>query len=360
VSASSPIDVVEAAYCVGHARDAWLRGVLEAAEPLLHPWSFPTGYFIDPVGSPGAPVHGVQVLGAPRSVADAMAAFHNKREHDTLRAILHPPGFRTMLGSDFVPSAGLQSQYAEFIECFAEAGIRIGDTMGVLAIEPSGRGVSLSCVFDRATTLSRSARLRWTRVAVHIAAGSRLRGALTQTRAEPQPDAVLSPSGQIEHAEGDAKQWAALESLRARAVTIDRARSRKGRSDPDAALEAWQGLVSGRWSLVDRFESDGRRYVVAHRNEPRTARILALTPREEQVVSHLLLGHSSKLTAYTLGISPAAVSAALKSSMQKLGVRSAAQLLHRLSGMRETTPAGAKTEGDAWRDERRRGPGPAT
>ena len=46
-----------------------------------------------------------------------------------------------------------------------------------------------------------------------------------------------------------------------------------------------------------------------------------------------MAGHSSKLTAYALGVSPAAVSAALKSSVEKLGVGTVARMLHELGGL---------------------------
>jgi DNA-binding CsgD family transcriptional regulator len=175
----------------------------------------------------------------------------------------------------------------------------------------------------------RVTRQRWTLVGVHLAAAERLRRAIEVLPSEPE--AILSPSGRVEHAVGHAKEHGALESLRLRVTEIDRARGRQRRTDPDAALEAWRGLIGGRWSLVDRFDSDGRRYVVAHRNEPSTARRLGLTQRERQVVAHLLVRHTSKLTAYALGMSPAAVSAALRSAMLKLGVRNVAQLQDRLS-----------------------------
>jgi DNA-binding NarL/FixJ family response regulator len=169
-------------------------------------------------------------------------------------------------------------------------------------------------------------------VGVHLAAGERLRRALEDRLAPAQ--AILNPSGRVEHADGDAKGGAALESLRARTVAIDRARGRQRRSDPDSALEAWRGLVSDPWSLVDRFESDGRRYVVAHRNEPMPARVLALTLRERQVVAHRVAGHSSKVAAYALGVSPAAVSGALRSAMLKTR-----------RAQRATTPAPDGSEG---------------
>jgi hypothetical protein len=56
------------------------------------------------------------------------------------------------------------------------------------------------------------------------------------------------------------------------AKAIDRARSR-ARSNEDEALELWQGLVAGRWSLVEQFDSDGRRFLVARKNDPVVAEI---------------------------------------------------------------------------------------
>lgn len=49
---------------------------------------------------------------------------------------------------------------------------------------------------------------------------------------------------------------------------IDKARTASGRSDADTAMQAWEGLVRGRWSLVDRFDTDGKRFIVAIKNDP--------------------------------------------------------------------------------------------
>ena len=43
------------------------------------------------------------------------------------------------------------------------------------------------------------------------------------------------------------------ENLREAVLRIERARTHAGRSEPDAALDNWEALVDGRWSLVDRF-----------------------------------------------------------------------------------------------------------
>jgi DNA-binding NarL/FixJ family response regulator len=85
--------------------------------------------------------------------------------------------------------------------------------------------------------------------------------------------------------------------------------------------------VDGRWSLVDRFESDGRRFMVAHRNEPDVRDPRALSKRERQVVAFAATGHSNKLIGYELGVSPSSVAKHLGVAARKLGVRSRAELV---------------------------------
>jgi DNA-binding NarL/FixJ family response regulator len=97
--------------------------------------------------------------------------------------------------------------------------------------------------------------------------------------------------------------------------------------DPDAALGGWPGLVDGRWSLVDKFDHDGKRFVLARRNEPFVAGLGALTERERAVASYAALGHSNKVIAYHLGIAHSTVRVLLARAAQKLGVKSRSQLV---------------------------------
>jgi DNA-binding NarL/FixJ family response regulator len=143
-------------------------------------------------------------------------------------------------------------------------------------------------------------------------------------------EAVLLPSGKIEHATGEAKQATAAQALRDAAIAIDRARNLR-QKDPVTATELWKGLADGTWSLVDRFDTDGKRYLIAMRNEPAGARVAALSLREAQVVALVALGRSQKLIAYELGLSEATVSRDTASAMSKLGITSRAALAKRLA-----------------------------
>lgn len=144
-------------------------------------------------------------------------------------------------------------------------------------------------------------------------------------------DAVLEPAGKVAHAEGDAKAASAREALARAAVAVDRARGKLRRQDNDEAIELWRGLVAGRWSLVERFESDGRRYLIARPNDPKVDLLPMLTERERQVLMFRAFGHSQKLIAYELGLSVSAVSRSLARAMKKLGLRSPADLMAMLA-----------------------------
>lgn len=80
-----------------------------------------------------------------------------------------------------------------------------------------------------------------------------------------------------------------------------------------------ESVVATRWSLLDHFDTDGRRYIVACENRPRLddARH-TLSVRERQVMGYLALGHSSKLIAYDLGISDSTVRVLATRARRKL------------------------------------------
>jgi DNA-binding CsgD family transcriptional regulator len=141
------------------------------------------------------------------------------------------------------------------------------------------------------------------------------------------PEAVLSPSGSVEHAEGLATTKASREALRKTVLLREEIRGRRGPDESGRFLRSWKGLVTARWTLVDRFERGGRRYLVAQENEPPVVGPKALAPRERQVVSLACLGHSGKLIAYELGISDSTVRVLLSRAAQKLRATSREDLL---------------------------------
>src|SRR6185503_20071004 len=98
----------------------------------------------------------------------------------------------------------------------------------------------------------------------HLGAGMRLRAATRGLQLDHAPvEAVLDSGGRVQHARAGAANVGARELLREAVRRIEKARTTEGRRDPDAAMDSWEGLVDGRWSLVDRFDTDGKRFIVA-------------------------------------------------------------------------------------------------
>ena len=103
---------------------------------------------------------------------------------------------------------------------------------------------------------------------------------------------------------------------------MEHARTRLRSSEPDRALDEWKGLVAARWSLVEHFESDGKRYILACENDLHVPGPSLLSQREQQVLAYASLGHSSKLIAYELGITDSTVRVLMARATAKLGARS--------------------------------------
>src|SRR5689334_15941551 len=89
----------------------------------------------------------------------------------------------------------------------------------------------------------------------------------------------------------------------------------------------WQALIAGRWSIVDHFDSDGRRFLIAHRNQPEVTAPAPLTAREAQVFRAAALGHPKKLIAYELGIALSTVATHLRNAAARLGVHTRVGLI---------------------------------
>jgi serine/threonine protein kinase len=202
---------------------------------------------------------------------------------------------------------------------YGELGWR--DFFQVNAFDPSNSGVMIGIPLRREGRLSATTQARWNRVATHLAAANRLRRRLdtVDKRRAETADAILTPSGKLEHAGAAAQTAGAQEALRVAVQAVDQARSRMRREDPDGAIAAWKGMIDARWTLIDHVESDGKRYVLARRNDVDTRDQPALDALERQALAFAALGHEDTLLAYELGLAPTALTALLRRARAKLG-----------------------------------------
>jgi len=326
---------IDAAYTLDGCTTTWLKRILGAAAPQLDRGGGVLGWAFE-LDSNGTHRFASPVVGDEAVSPDVLRRFvardaDGDQEGPARRVTFFEQALRhgcpslesAVAALERVPmSTGAAGPGAHVLQDLAAWGV--ADVLGAHAVDVEGHGVVLCGPAPARQSIDRVEARRWARVMVHLVSAMRLRRALDRRAA--REEAILAPDGRVVHAEGEARAQARRDALRAAARQIDRARSRRGRRAPGEALEAWKGLVEGRWTLVDRFESDGRRYFIARRNEPEPWPRRRLSLRERQVAAYAALGYPNKVIAYTLGLAPSTVSSHLRAAMQRLGARDRADL----------------------------------
>lgn len=334
-SKTTAIDLVEAAYNLEVGFSNWFPNLLEKGNPILDRGLGFGGCVWAGFAEDGTFLATQLVASSPELTEDVgpkYAMANQELGPETLAQWLKDTQGIVRRLSDDPPELGTYEVYTRYLGC--------KDILEINAHDHDAFGFSLFVLSDEIVQLSPSERARLERLAVHMAAGHRLQRALT-----PQPDAsgtsmtdlplnaeaLLDPKRfLVSELAGGAKDTSASETIREAAVRVDKARGKLRKSDPDEALEIWHGLVRGRWSLVDWFDTDGRRFVLAKPNAPKVTDPRGLTEREAQVATYAARGESSKILGYRFGISPPRVSKLLNSAMRKLKVETQAQLVEKV------------------------------
>jgi DNA-binding CsgD family transcriptional regulator len=118
-------------------------------------------------------------------------------------------------------------------------------------------------------------------------------------------------------------------------------------SDPIRARDLWEGLLAGRYVIVQVMEHADRRYLLMRPPGPEQTSRAGLTEREREVASHAASGASIKAIALDLGLASSTVCAHLSHALRKLGLRDRAELLSlhpdaHTSSLGATTPRSAE------------------
>ncbi len=176
------------------------------------------------------------------------------------------------------------------------------DALGIVSRDARGHGIVINLGIDEPWSLSAREERLLVRLATHLGAADRLRG----ERAVTEAAAVLSPNGKVLHVSDPTQLAPMRDGFERRTV------ARKHRHDAERALEVWQGLVDGRWSIVDHFDTDGKRLVLAIKNAPDANARIELKPADRRIAALAAMGHRDKEIAYILGITQGSVAAALR------------------------------------------------
>ncbi len=312
------IAVADAGYALHADDDVWLRGVLEAARPVLDHGSFVHGWIVD---IPRGAYRSCAAVQLPDGAdLDRDVRHHHLPMPSAQRVVLHRPSALATASATYGLTGDLLARSASFPVRFP-----LADCIGLTCVDATGVGaVLIGGLLTTGYFTARDQR-KWDRVASHLAAALRLRERL---RAHPTEgsldaaDAVLDPSTQRAlHATSDAE--AHLPVIRAAAEVLA---ARHGTSDPARLVAAWRALVAGRWSLVDTFDTDKKRFFVLRQNEPAAPGPDRLTPSQRAIAAYVAMGHSNKAIAYHLGLSESAISRALDQIVRRLGLPSRAAL----------------------------------
>lgn len=87
---------------------------------------------------------------------------------------------------------------------------------------------------------------------------------------------------------------------------------------PAEEAEIWEGVFSGTWSIIDRYERLGRRHLFVYKTDAGKSDPLRMTPMQRRALDCLSRGRSDSEIAATLGIKLDAASALVRVVKRKL------------------------------------------
>lgn len=308
--------VIEQAYVIQASEDAWLTAIATPIGRALELRDGAAAAFVEYIPSRKSNAkqfHGYD--GCDPRMVTFTAYMHSLEQSPEMLDAAYGQG-STLTGT-------LEHLGARFGEQFTDATHIAGvpDAVTFLCLDALGLGVVFVHPVRSRASISPRKRALWSQVAAHVCAGLRLQRAALAAAAptiDATAAAIVTPDGKIEHLAASAQQDADV--FRDAVRRIDQAKLADTRSNPEAALDLWACLFSGEYSVVDRFDSDGKRFFVAKRNSPDARGPRALTLRERQVVSLCALGRAHKVVAYELGIAEGTVANYLHEGLRKLGV----------------------------------------
>ncbi|HEU4405561.1 MAG TPA: LuxR C-terminal-related transcriptional regulator, partial [Polyangiaceae bacterium] len=136
--------------------------------------------------------------------------------------------------------------------------------------------------------------------------------------AAARPAAARPAAGRVAPAPTAAR---AGSTLRSKVMTLVRLRAAPDRR---SSVQLWSDFWTGNWFLVDHFDDDGRRFLVARRYGHGVRQ--GLSSRQWQVAQLVAEGLANKQIAHELGLAESTVATYLAQAMAKLGVRSRMEL----------------------------------
>lgn len=330
------LDCLAAGYRLDLDEAAYLTHLVEVASPLLDRGLGVLAYTYDATNLDRPVIDRVVTSGPFES--RWLPTFYAAVEAAGHRGPPHPTGFETWRHMTSGQASAVP-RMRPFLPFFAHIG-GARDALAINALDAGDRGLWLGAPMTSTRRVPEAQIALFARLASHLATAMRIRR--NARAARPTAAAILAPGGELLHAASE-ETVTAREDLRRATVAFDEARTKRARADVDLATRRWRPVVAARWSLLDDFDSDGRRFVVAVENAPPTRPARHdLSPREHHVMTQAHLGHTDKIIAYELGLTASTVRVLLHRASKKLGAstrREALARFDRLVRERAGTPS---------------------
>ena len=326
------IDIVESAYRVDLDETSWLEQIGERAPTIVEPGAARWGATVSVAKpTPTDPFYRRARLDVPYNpelsrrsqVLEDVGRQAASQSKDVRAAHMRTVAQTSSEWADKTLPPGLFDH--AFGSVMGDMGI--GDVLNIQGFDLSGMALVVQMPLAARTALHPKQRQYLSRIATHLSAALRLREMLGSRPALDTAEAIFDARGRCVHASESAQSETASKRLREAAKAVDKARGKLSREDPELALELWRGLFNGRWSLLEVFDTDARRFMVAHKNDPQVAADRALTRREKQIAGLAALGYSDRLISYGMGLSQSTVRTHLRRAMKKMRVKDRGQLI---------------------------------
>ena len=326
------VSIVEACYQAPDSDDDWLAQIFECAGPVLD-LGGGLGLSLVQEGPAKRQIVLSRGVGRINDILQLSWPVIQQVDEPTYRGFFYPK-------ESVVLASTLVQGFAEplrdgFSSLMQHAGA--SDLLGMLGYPAPGWAFAMFVAVGDAP-LSPALRRTLRRLRIHIEASLRLR-----IFSSAEAVAVIRPDGRLAHVEPEAQDASTRRLLEAQASAIERARSPEERADPHRALGVWQALVQGRWSLVEKVDSDGRRHYHAFENASHVHAQRALSETEALVFTLSLRGLIGKEVAYATGLSQSRISAALQRAAERLGFSGREELLRVGARLLDEGPALSST-----------------
>ena len=328
ITLGKPGDVLESVYNLELEEPAWISRVTQGIGQFIDGGNGTLGAVFRMRGRGIRPVRADDEVPAfisyLRATEQARAAFHTTLE--TYRRETSGAQDMQRFGQLFAESGmGTLSvnraqapAYQIFKREFAHLGVV--DAAGLIVPHPASRSFIFFTARQREYSgVPDRARERWVALQKHIAAVYDLRYRL-QNGDFDERDAVWFDTASKCVETGPVADSMLRERLRHLVRDREAALTRQTSSQRSDLQRYWSNVLAGKWAIMDRFDTDGRRFVVAVPVSKYGDKLRGLSPREREVFALLGEGLANKHIGFELDISETAVSTHVHSIFRKLGI----------------------------------------